>query len=159
MTKWRPILVAAGAAVVVAALGGAATDVGPWYFALRKPSWQPPDWAFAPAWTLIYGLTAVAGVKVWNGLTNRRARLHAMGWFALNAALNVLWSELFFGLRRPDWAFYEVFPFWLSVAVLMAVAWPVSRTAGWVLAPYAAWVLFAGILNLAVVRLNAPFGA
>ena len=159
MTKWRPVLVAAAAAVVVAALGGAATDIGPWYFALRKPWWQPPDWVFGPAWTLIYGLTALAGVKVWNGLRDRRARLRAMGWFALNAALNVLWSELFFGLHRPDWAFYEVFPFWLSIAVLIGLAWPVSRTAGRVLLPYAAWVLFAGVLNLAVVRLNAPFGA
>ena len=157
MTRWRPILIAAAAAVLVAGLGGAATDIGPWYFALRKPSWQPPDWAFGPAWTIIYALTAIAGVKVWNGLANRPARLRAMGWFALNAALNVLWSELFFGLHRPDTAFYEVFPFWISIIVLIAIAWPVSRAAGWMLVPYAAWVLFAGILNLAVVRLNAPF--
>lgn len=156
MTKWRPILVAAGAAVAVATLGAAATTIGPWYLSLHKPWWQPPDWAFGPAWTLIYGLTALAGVKVWNGLSDRRSRLRAMGWFALNAALNVLWSELFFGQHRPDWAFYEVFPFWLSIVALIWVAWPVSRTAGWVLVPYLAWVLFAGVLNLAIVRLNGP---
>ena len=158
MTRWRPIVVAAVAALVVAGLGGAATDIGPWYRALRVPSWQPPDWAFAPAWTLMYGLTALAGVLVWNHARGQRTRLRIMGLFALNAAFNVLWSELFFGARRPDWAFYEVIPFWLSIVALIVVAWPISRTAGWALAPYAAWVLFAGALNLAVVRLNAPFG-
>ena len=159
MTSWRPVLVAAGAAVLVAGLGGAATDIGPWYFALRKPSWQPPDWAFGPAWTVIYALTALAGVRVWNAMRPGRARARAMGWFALNGVLNVLWSVLFFALHRPDWALGEVIPFWLSIVVLIGVAWNVSRTAGWALVPYAAWVLFAGILNLAVVRLNAPFGA
>ena len=156
--RWRPILTAAAAAMAVATLGAAATDIGPWYRALAKPSWQPPDWLFGPVWTLIYGLTALAGVLAWNRLRDRRRRLSLMGLFALNAGLNVLWSELFFGLHRPDWALLEVVPFWLSIVLLIAVCWPVSPRAGRVLLPYAAWVLFAGILNLAVVRLNAPFG-
>ena len=155
---WRPILTAAAAALVVALLGAAATDVGPWFHALQKPWWEPPDWLFGPVWTLIYGLTALAGVLVWNRVQDRRRRLSIMGLFALNAALNVLWSELFFSRRRPDWALIEVVPFWLSIAVLIFVAWPISRRAGQALVPYAAWVLFAGYLNLAVVRLNPPFG-
>ena len=60
----RPVLTAAAAALFVGALGGAATQIGPWYYGLTKPSWQPPDWLFAPVWTLIYGLTALAGVLV-----------------------------------------------------------------------------------------------
>ena len=78
--------------------------------------------------------------------------------FAANALLNVLWSELFFGLHRPDWAWLEVAPFWLSVLALMVFLWPVSRRSSWLLAPYLAWVAFAGYLNWAVVRLNGPFG-
>ena len=143
----------------MALLGGAATQIGPWYYALHKPSWQPPDWLFAPVWTLIYGLTALAGVLVWNQIADRERRLRMMALFALNALLNVLWSELFFGQRRPDWALSEVVPFWLSILVLMLLVFPITRTGGWALVPYLLWVLFAGFLNLAIVRLNGPFSA
>jgi benzodiazapine receptor len=155
----RPVLTAAASALFVGALGGAATQIGPWYYGLVKPSWQPPDWLFAPVWTLIYGLTALAGVLVWNRIADRERRLRLMALFALNALLNVLWSELFFGQRRPDWALSEVVPFWLSILVLVLLVFPVTRTGGWALVPYLIWVLFAGILNLAIVRLNGPFSA
>lgn len=152
-------MVAAASAVGVALLGAAATDIGPWYYALRKPSWQPPDWLFGPVWTLIYALAALAGVLLWNQARTRRNRQAILLLFAANALLNVLWSELFFRAHRPDWALVEVVPFWLSILVLLVFAWRWSPTAGQVLLPYLAWVGFAGVLNLAVVRLNAPFGS
>ena len=154
----NPVVVAALAAVAVAGLGASATDVGPWYQGLRKPSWQPPDLLFGPVWTLIYALTALSGVKAWRAAPDRRTRERVLMLFAANALLNVLWSELFFNFRRPDWALWETAPFLASIAVLIAAVWPLSRTAGWLLAPYLAWVTFATVLNLAVVRLNAPFG-
>lgn len=154
--RWRPVAVAALAAMAVAGLGASATDIGPWYQALQKPSWQPPDWLFGPAWTLIYGLIALAGVKAWNAAPDRRQGLRIVGVFALNALLNVAWSELFFHFHRPDWALIEVVAFWLSIVVLIVAAASVSHAAGWLLVPYLAWVTFAGVLNLAVVRLNAP---
>ncbi len=141
------------------AMGATATEIGPWYYGLNKPSWQPPDWLFAPVWTLIYAFTALAGVIAWQRIADRERRMRMMVLFALNALLNVLWSELFFSARRPDWALAEVVPFWLSIGVLMLLLFPLSRLAGWALVPYVGWVLFAGILNLAIVRLNGPFGA
>jgi len=155
--RWRPIAVAAPAAMAVAGLGASATDIGPWYQVLRKPSWQPPDWLFGPAWTLIYGLIALSGVLAWNAARDRRHRLNIVGVFALNALLNVGWSELFFNFHRPDWALTEVAVFWLSIVLLIMAASSASHAAGWVLTPYLAWVTFAGVLNFAVVRLNAPF--
>ena len=155
---WPPILVAAAAALVVAALGASATDIGPWYQSLREPVAKPPDWLFGPAWTLIYALTAVAGVIAWRVTKGRAARQFILTLFAANALLNVLWSELFFNARRPDWSLIEVVPFWLSVAALAAALWPRSRKAAWLLVPYLAWVAFAGWLNLRVVQLNPPFG-
>ncbi len=155
--RWRPIAVAALAAMVVAGLGASATDIGPWYLSLRKPSWQPPDWLFGPAWTLIYALIAMSGVVAWNAARNRVQGLRIVGVFALNALLNVGWSELFFHFQRPDWALFEVVVFWLSIVLLIVAASSVSQSAGWLLVPYLAWVTFAGVLNLAVVRLNAPF--
>ena len=158
-SRKTPILVAAAAAMAVAALGASATEIGPWYQALVKPSWQPPDWLFGPVWTLIYALAALAGVIAWRAAPSRAIRQRIILAFAANALLNVGWSELFFRLRRPDWALIEVVPFWLSIGVLILVLSTVNPTAGRLLLPYLAWVAFAAILNLAVVRMNPSFGA
>ncbi len=156
--RWVPIAVAAASAMAVALLGAAATDVGPWYYGLRKSALNPPDWLFGPAWTVIYALCAISGVTAWRAAQTSGQRQRVLLLFAINALLNVLWSELFFSLHRPDWAFTEVAPFWLSVLALMMLLWPVSRRSSWLLAPYLLWVAFAGYLNWAVVRLNGPFG-
>ncbi len=153
-----PIFIAVLCAMAVAALGAAATDIGPWYYGLQKSALNPPDWLFGPAWTVIYALGALAGVLAWSNARTGQQRARVLVLFAINVLLNILWSELFFRLRRPDWALTEVIPFWLSILALMIVLWPISRRASWVLAPYLAWVCFAGWLNYAVVRLNGPFG-
>jgi translocator protein len=155
--RWKPVLVAAGAALAVAMLGGAATDTGAWYQGLRKPAWQPPDWLFAPAWTAIFALTALAGLRAWQRTRDVAGRGRVLVAYALNALLNILWSVLFFTLRRPDWALVEGVALWLSVALLIAVSGRRDRAAGWLLVPYLAWVGFAGVLNWSVVRLNEPF--
>lgn len=155
--RWKPVAWAAGAAFLVAMIGGGLTDTGPWYQGLQKPSFQPPDWLFAPAWTLIFALTATAGVVSWRAAPPGRARSGLLLAFAVNGVLNVLWSLFFFGLRRPDWALVEVVFLFLSVASLIWLAGRHAPLARWLLAPYLLWVGFAAVLNLAVVRLNAPF--
>jgi tryptophan-rich sensory protein len=155
--EWGPILVAAIAACAVAAVGGLATDIGPWYRQLRKPSWQPPDWAFAPAWTVIFTLTAWAGVLGWYHAPDDAARVTVVAVFALNGVLNMLWSLLFFKWQRPDWALMEVVPLWLSIAALIAVLAGLSTLGSWLLVPYLLWVSFAAYLNRTIVRLNRPF--
>lgn len=152
------IWVAAGAAIAVALLGGLATQLGPWYYGLSQPPWKPPDWAFGPAWTVIYILTATAGVRAWRAAGSQAQRRGIAIAFAVNAALNVLWSVLFFLLQRPDYALVEVVPFWISIAVLVAVLRRVSTSAAWLLAPYLLWVAYAAALNAAIVDLNGPFG-
>jgi translocator protein len=157
----RPILVAAGVALLVAILGGLATDVGPWYRALQKPAWTPPDWLFGPAWTLIYALAALSAVEAWRAAAGSPARRRAIiGLFVANGALNVLWSVLFFAQRRPDWALFGVALLWLSIfsIIVMLGQRPPRRPAA-LMVPYLAWVTFAALLNLAVVRMNPPFGA
>jgi translocator protein len=155
--RWQPILVAALAAVGVAVLGGLMTELGTWYYGLRQPAWKPPDWLFGPAWTVIFALVAVAGIQAWERAPDRAAREWLLALFALNAFLNVLWSLLFFRLRRPDWALVEVGFLWLSIVLLIVVLARRYRPAAWLLVPYLAWVTFAAALNAAVVQLNAPF--
>ncbi len=154
---WKPVAAAGAVALLVAMLGGTVTDIGPWYQSLQKPPWQPPDWAFAPAWTVIYALAALSAAMAWQAATRRSQREWMVGLFALNGLLNVLWSLLFFRLQRPDFAIIEVAFLWLSVALLIVVLWPYARRASLLLVPYLLWVSFAAFLNLTVVRLNEPF--
>lgn len=152
-----PFVAGALAAAVVAGLGATMTDLGPWYKELRKPDWQPPDWLFGPAWTLIFGLTALSGITSWRAAPERATREWIIGLFALNGLLNIVWSALFFRLRHPDWALAEVALLWLSIVALIVGPTRHSTSARWLLLPYLAWVSFAACLNLAIVRLNAPF--
>ena len=136
------------------AVGGALTTIGPWYESLRKPSWQPPNWLFAPAWTLIGGLTAWSAVVGWHAARSPTQRGTLVGLFVVNGALNILWSLLFFNRQRPDLALIEVVLLWLSIAALLFDLALVSRLAAWLMAPYLAGVSVAAFLNLAIVRLN-----
>jgi tryptophan-rich sensory protein len=150
-----PVLAAAGAATAMGGLGALVTDLGPWYFSLREPAWKPPDWAFGPVWTLIFSLSAIAGLMAWRRDTARRPLILSL--FALNGFFNLLWSILFFDLKRPDWALVEVGFLWLSILALIVRLAPISRIASLMLAPYLIWVTIAAALNLSVVRLNGPF--
>jgi len=156
--RWKPVAAAALAATAVGGLGALTTELGSWYYALRKPSWQPPDWLFGPAWTLIFALAALSAVLYWRAVEDRELRLRLLAAFAINAFLNTFWSLLFFRLQRPDLALYEVGFLWLSIVALIAVLRRGSDLAAWLIAPYLAWVSFAWYLNLSIVRLNAPFG-
>jgi tryptophan-rich sensory protein len=153
-----PVLVAGLMALSVATIGGTLTDTGPWYQALAKPSWTPPDLAFGVIWTVIFALCAISGVTAWRATDNRPMREWVVGLFAFNGFLNVFWSLLFFRFERPDLALVEVVPFWLSICALMVVVWPASRKAGVLLAPYLVWVSLASLLNFNIVHSNAPFG-
>ncbi|WP_324291995.1 TspO/MBR family protein [uncultured Erythrobacter sp.] len=153
-----PVTVATGAALCVAALGATVTDLGPWYQALAKPDWNPPDVVFPMGWTVIYALITVAGITAWRAAPTSAAAEWVLGLFALNGFLNISWSLIFFRLQRPDWAFYEVTLLWLSILVIILYCGRFSKTSALLLVPYLGWVTFAGALNWAVVQLNAPFG-
>lgn len=136
--------------VAAVASFGAIFSPGPWYAALQKPGWTPPDWLFPPVWTLLYIGVAVAGWLLWSAPGTRPARI---GW-CLQLLLNGLWSWLFFGLHQPLLALVDIA---LLLAVAVFVAWSCVRhapTASLLFAPYIAWVGYAATLNAGVWWLN-----
>jgi tryptophan-rich sensory protein len=139
----------------ISAVGGLVTakSVATWYQALDKPAFNPPDWLFAPVWTVLYLMIAVAGWRVWRlrGLAGARFEMTV---YALQLVLNLAWSFMFFGARLIGVAFGEIVVLLTAIIVNALVFWRVDRIAGWLLAPYAAWVTFALALNLALWRLN-----
>ena len=151
---WPAAPVALLLSLGVGALGGALTDLGPWYQNLVQPSWKPPDWAFAPAWTSIFVLCAVGATLAWINTTRAAQRRAIILVFAINAMLNLLWSALFFTWKKPTLALIEIAPLWLSVLAATVVCWRIYRPAGLCLVPYLIWVAFAATINYGVVTLN-----
>ena len=149
----KPILFAFLLAIVVGGIGGALTEIGPWYTSLIKPSWQPPDWAFGPIWTLIYITTGIAGVRAWRLSDTRQRRMFLIA-LLINCVLNVVWSLLFFKMQRPDLALIEVVALWLSILPLILLPLRYSPRSSLLMLPYLAWVSVAAYLNLTIVRLN-----
>ncbi len=153
------IIVAAIITAIVLGVGGLMTSVGSWYRSIRKPSWNPPDWLFGPAWTVILGLAAWAGVDAWTAAPDPTAHLRIGVFYGVNILFHMAWSPLFFNLRRPDWALIEVPFLWFSILALMIGMAPYSSLAVWLLLPYLLWVAFAAYLNFVIVRMNPPFGS
>lgn len=138
---------------LLAASTGALFRPGPWYQALNKPAWRPPDWLFGPVWMVLYLMISTAGWRVWREAGLEGAAI-PLGIYGLQLVLNALWSAIFFGARRMDLAFYELVALWLSIAATIAVFYPIDPLAGWLLVPYLCWVSFAGILNRRLWVLN-----
>ena len=148
------LLVFLAASALVAGLGGlaTATNVNGWYATADKAPWSPPNWVFGPVWTLLYTAMAVAAWLVWR----RRAEetRPALTAYAVQLVLNLLWTPVFFGLypvlgTPALWiAFGIIVALAVAVAVTVLYFGPISRTAGLLLLPYLAWVVFASSLNL-----------
>ena len=135
------------------AAGGWLTSLGlgPWYDELLKPSFQPPAWVFTPAWTTIFVLLAIA--------TWRIARLGAPSKaaivvYSLQIVLNMLWSLFFFAMERPDLALVEILVLDLVIVLMVFMYGRLDRTAGWLMVPYAVWLILATCINLWVVLNN-----
>jgi tryptophan-rich sensory protein len=150
-------LVACLAVVLAAgAVGSLATAraIPTWYKGLAKPSFNPPEWLFGPAWTALYLMMAVAAWLVWKqGIGTPGVKL-ALAAFLVQLVLNALWSILFFGLRSPLAGLIGISGLWLAILATIILFFRVSVPAGVLLLPYIGWVTFAALLNAAILRLN-----
>lgn len=155
---WVSYAIVTVALFIVGGVGGKATDIGPWYRNLAKPSWNPPDWAFPVVWTTIYLFIIASVGGAWNAATVAEQSL--VFWLVgINLLLNLFWSVLFFTMRKPVWALIEVFFLWGSIVAMMIAFYPIGPLYCWLLLPYVLWVSVALLLNLSIVRLNPELSA
>jgi tryptophan-rich sensory protein len=124
-----------------------------WYAGLVKPPLNPPNWIFGPVWSTLFALMGVSAYLVWRRRKEMSA-VWALAFFALQLALNVLWSYLFFGLHAPAFAAIEIVALWLSILWTAIEFAKISRLSAALLAPYLLWVAFAVYLNYSIVLLN-----
>jgi tryptophan-rich sensory protein len=145
-------------AVAAAAAPGIKCRPGEWYAHLDKPPWTPPDWLFAPVWTVLYFMIAVSGWLVWEagraGGVGPETGVLALVVFLLQLVLNGLWSVLFFGLQRPGFAFADILLLLAAILATITLFFPLHPVAAWLLVPYFLWVAFAAGLNYSVWQRN-----
>ncbi len=138
------------AATFAAGSTGALFPTGAWYKSLNKPTWVPPDWMFPVAWTSIYLLISFAGARV--AVIDGNA--YAMAFWAIQIALNALWTPVFFGLRRLKGSLPIIAGLWLAVLGCTVTHFQLDFWAGLAFVPYLLWVTVATALSIAMVRLN-----
>ena len=140
--------------LIVVLGGGIAIGIGnppgAWYAALNKPSFNPPNWIFAPAWTTLCILIAIAGWRTW---MRERTSTAMKVWF-VQMALNFAWSPVFFGTHQMKLALVVITLLALAIAAFIALTRREDKISAWLFAPYLAWVSFATLLNASLIVLN-----
>jgi tryptophan-rich sensory protein len=156
MQKIIKIVLVVLVCVSVGYLSGTVTreSITTWYPTLVKPVFNPPNWIFAPVWTLLYIMMGIAAGLVWTSEFEQKTVKKALGFFAIQLGLNALWSYLFFGLHNPLLALIEIVLLWLMIFETYNQFKKIDKVSGFLMIPYLAWVSFATILNASIWWLN-----
>ncbi|WP_413666558.1 TspO/MBR family protein [Mucilaginibacter sp. Mucisp86] len=129
-------------------------EIAGWYSTLKKPSFNPPPWLFAPVWTVIYIMIATAAYLVWKHRSRKPVYIIARSVYFIQLILNFSWSIVFFGMHQVAGAMIVIILLWFSIVVNINWFSKFNRTAAWLLVPYLLWVSFAGVLNASIYFLN-----
>ena len=145
--NWISLLIFLGLLGATGALGGQ-WGADPWYRALSKPGWTPPNWLFPPVWLVLYLMIAVAGWLIW--ITPHDSRTLILAIWGAQLLFNAAWSYIFFGRHQIALGFVDIAALWATIAAFTVTAWPVNHTASLLFVPYLVWVSYAAALNAAI---------
>lgn len=156
---WPKLLACLALTAGAAILGSLVTipAISGWYSSLSKPAFTPPSWIFGPVWTVLYFLMALSLYQIWIREKDKKLGKkvsESLHYYWLQLVLNVLWSYLFFGLRNPLFALFEILFLWGSVFMTFKAFSRIDKIAGWLLVPYLAWISFAVLLNASIWLAN-----
>ena len=157
MSKYLRIIYCVAICLVVGYLSSITTQssINTWYPTLIKPIFNPPNWLFAPVWTLLFIMMGIAAGMVWNKLeSNKELVKKGLLFFTVQLLLNALWSYLFFGLNNILLALIEIILLWLIIYETYLIFKQIDKRASYLLIPYLAWVGFATILTGSIFWLN-----
>ncbi|RWO21337.1 MAG: tryptophan-rich sensory protein [Mesorhizobium sp.] len=149
------LILAAIVPVAAAAIAGnlaTIPNVPTWYAHLIKPSFNPPNWVFAPVWTTLYPMMAYAFYRVLKA--NADWISFAVAIFLIQITLNAAWSWVFFSFHSPRGGLVVITLLWLAIVLTILAFWQIDPTASMLLWPYLLWVSFAAALNWEIDRLN-----
>lgn len=125
-----------------------------WYVTLNKPSFNPPNWVFAPVWTTLFILMGIAAYLVWLKREQVQYFARTVAIYLIQLVLNVMWSFLFFYAHEIGIALFEIIALLLAIIINAMVFYKIDKTAGLLFIPYILWVGFATILTYSIFSLN-----
>jgi len=128
-------------------------SVNSWYLALKKPSFNPPNWIFAPVWTFLFILMGLSFYLIWRKGYSREKRSAFFVYF-IQLFLNLLWSIFFFGLKNPFLGLLDIVLLLIFILINIYLFYRISKVSAYLLLPYLLWVSFASILNFSIFILN-----
>ena len=146
------ILICQGAGVIGSLFTSPA--ISTWYATIQKPSFNPPNWIFAPVWILLFILMGLSLYLIWSKGFKYKGTKIAIFVFFVQLILNVLWSILFFALQSPLYAFIEIIILWFMILLTIISFYRVSKITIYLLLPYIIWVSFALVLNFSILIIN-----
>lgn len=130
-------------------------SIDTWYALLQKPEFTPPNWIFAPVWTILYIMMGLALYYVWKKHScNYQSKVYAYTWFGIQLSLNVMWSAVFFGMHAIFGGLVVIAGLWFAIAVTILKFREQAPSTVWLLVPYLLWVSYACLLNYSIWRLN-----
>lgn len=154
-SDWLKLVACLLLTVGLGSLGGlfTAPQIQTWYVSLNKPSFNPPNWIFAPVWSTLYILMGISLFLIIRKPASVY-RTQSLQFFSTQFILNFCWSFIFFNQHQIGLALLDIILMW--VFILLTIIWfsRQNAIAGWLLIPYLFWMSFATILNAAILRLN-----
>jgi benzodiazapine receptor len=153
------ILICVFVCLVLGGLSGLATvsEIKNWYLNLNKPSFNPPNWLFGPAWSTLYTFMGIAFALVWDKLEKANIRIftsNAIRFFLIQFILNLAWSSIFFSLHLVALALFEMLILWMFILLTIIQFYRINKFAGILLVPYILWASFATLLTASILYLN-----
>jgi len=157
--NWKRLIIALVLPQLAGFIGSLFTSRGipTWYARLNRPSFAPPNWLFAPVWTLLFVLMGIAFYLIWQKSveqSQKKLKNQAIKLFLIQLVFNTLWSIIFFGQQLLFLAFVEIIILWVLIMLTILKFKKIKPLAGYLMIPYLLWVSFASILNLAFALLN-----
>ena len=156
LNLWAKILITVVVCLLVGFLSGLSTSesIETWYAYIEKPSFNPPNWIFAPVWTLLYILMGIAVAVIWHTGWSNEAVQNAIMIFLAQLIFNATWSVVFFGMQSPMGALVIILILWTLILICLLRFYSIRKSAFYLMIPYFLWVSFATVLNASIVYLN-----
>ena len=129
------------------------SSIKTWFVTLKKPSFNPPNYLFAPVWTVLYILMGVSLYLIWQSPSGD-SRSNALIVFGIQLFLNFAWSFVFFYFRKITWALLDIMLLWIAIVIMILLFFWIDPVAAYLQIPYLLWVSFATALNGAIRKLN-----
>lgn len=147
--KWKLLAICLVIVYGIAFIGSLFTSPvtnSAWYDSIR-PDITPPNFVFPIVWNILFFLIALSLYLAWTSAKKKIGKREVAWVFGINLVLNALWSVLYFGLKNPTLAFFELLILWLSIIAMLYATYKINKKSFWLLIPYLLWVSFAGVLN------------